>query len=264
MGCARKIEFFSNSRDTMIPSTRLMLECGVGRDPPSSHKVPPRKSPKEQISMVFHGYTITHMDSFAHSVYNGKLYNGVSADFVTPMEGAIKHSIEPLKNGIVSRGVLIDIPLLKETAWMKPGEGVTADDILSFEKKFGVTIEEGDIVLIRTGFMNKHYKEGPSHPEKDGAPSIHPNCLPLFYERKIATLGSDTCNDVFPALYPSFRNPVHVIALNSMGLWLIDNCDLEELAITCSKLARFYFMLTLAPLPMEGATGSPVNPIALF
>jgi len=89
-------------------------------------------------------------------------------------------------------------------------------------------------------------------------------CMPWFRERDIAMLGTDTHNDVSPATHPALGNVVHIVSLVSMGLWLIDNANLEELAKACSARKRWEFMLTIAPLRLQGVTGSPVNPIALF
>jgi hypothetical protein len=77
-------------------------------------------------------------------------------------------------------------------------------------------------------------------------------------------LGTDTHNDVNPPPYPRIGNALHVVALVAMGLWLIDNGNLEELGQACAARRRWEFMLTIAPLRFLGATGSPVNPIALF
>jgi hypothetical protein len=57
---------------------------------------------------------------------------------------------------------------------------------------------------------------------------------------------------------------VHLVGLVAIGLWLLDNCDLDELAATCASLGRWEFMLSVLPLRLAGATGSPVNPVAFF
>jgi hypothetical protein len=77
-------------------------------------------------------------------------------------------------------------------------------------------------------------------------------------------LGSDTHNDVSPLPYPRLGNALHVVALVAMGLWLIDNANLEELARACAERGRWEFLLTIAPLRLQHTTGSPVNPIAVF
>jgi kynurenine formamidase len=89
-------------------------------------------------------------------------------------------------------------------------------------------------------------------------------CAPWFRERGVAMLGTDTHNDVSPPPYPRIGNALHTVALVAMGLWLIDNANLEELSQACAARRRWAFMLTIAPLRLQGVTGSPVNPIALF
>ena len=83
-------------------------------------------------------------------------------------------------------------------------------------------------------------------------------------ERDIAMLGTDTSNDVRPSAYPNIATPLHTVSLVALGLWLIDNANLEQLAVACHQRQRYTFMLCLGPLRLRRVTGSPVNPIALF
>lgn len=124
--------------------------------------------------------------------------------------------------------------------------------------------EPGDVLLIRTGYYARRRAEGPRHPVRDGAPGPHVACAPWFRERGIAMLGTDTHNDVSPPPYPRLGDALHIVALVAMGLWLIDNMNLEEAAQACAARRRWEFMLAIAPLRLERVTGSPVTPIALF
>ena len=137
------------------------------------------------------------------------------------------------------------------------------EDLEAAEKAQNVRVEAGDILLIRTGYYARRLTEA-RHPLRDGSPAAHVACMPWFRERDIAMLGTDTHNDVSPATHPALGNVVHIVSLVGMGLWLIDNANLEELAKACSARKRWEFMLTIAPLRLQGVTGSPVNPIALF
>jgi kynurenine formamidase len=137
-------------------------------------------------------------------------------------------------------------------------------DLEAAERAAGVRVEPGDILLIRTGYYARRRAQGPRHPLKDGSPAAHVACMPWFRERGIAMLGTDTHNDVSPLPYPGIGNAVHVVGLVAMGLWLIDNANLEELAEACASRRRWAFMLAIAPLRLPNSTGSPVNPIALF
>jgi kynurenine formamidase len=159
--------------------------------------------------------------------------------------------------------VLLDVSAVRGR-WLRPGEGVMPEDLEAAERAQGVRVEEGDILLVRTGYYARRLQEGPRHPLRDGSPAAHVASAPWFRERGVAMLGTDTHNDVSPPPYPRIGNALHVVALVAMGLWLIDNMDLESLGQACASRRRWEFMLTLAPLRLLNATGSPVNPIALF
>src|SRR2546428_394652 len=122
----------------------------------------------------------------------------------------------------------------------------------------------GALLLLRTGYAARRLAPGRRHRLKDGSPAAHVACTPWFRERGIAMLGTDTHNDVSPTTHPAIGHPLHIACLVAMGLWLIDNCNLEDLARTCASLRRWEFMLSIAPLRLTNVTGSPVNPIAIF
>ena len=263
VSCARPIATNAIGADTTFQPLRFMVDSGEGRDHDSPARLLERRGASEFIGMVFHGYTITHVDTPAHYFWQGKIYNGRSCNLITAREGAQVESVDLLRDGVVSRGVLLDVAALKGR-WLGSGEGVMPEDLEAAEKAQNVRVEPGDILLIRTGYYARRLAEGPGHPLKDGSPAAHVACMPWFRERDIAMLGTDTHNDVSPATHPGLGNVVHIVALVGMGLWLIDNANLEELAKACAVRRRWEFMLTIAPLRLQGVTGSPVNPIALF
>lgn len=262
VSCARPIATNAIAADTTFQPLRFMVDSGEGRDHDSPERLLQRRGASEFIGMVFHGYTITHVDTPAHYFWQGKIYNGRSANLITSREGAQVESVDLLHDGVVSRGVLLDIAALKGRL-LDAGEGVMPEDLEAAEKAQGVRVEAGDILLIRTGYYARCL-QAPRHPLKDGSPAAHVASMPWFRERDIAMLGTDTHNDVSPATHPGLGNVVHIVALVGMGLWLIDNGNLEELAAACAARRRWEFMLTIAPLRLQGVTGSPVNPIALF
>jgi kynurenine formamidase len=249
--------------DTTFQPLRFMVDSGEGRDTASPERALERRGASEFIGMVFHGYTITHVDTPAHYFWQGKIYNGRSCNMVTSREGAQAESVELLRDGVVSRGVLLDVAAVKGR-WLASGEGVMPEDLEAAEQAAGVRVEPGDVLLVRTGYYARRLKEGPRHPLKDGSPAVHVACAPWLRERGVAMLGTDTHNDVTPVPYPRLGNALHVVALVAMGLWLIDNGNLEDVARACAERRRWEFMLTIAPLRLAGTTGSPVNPIALF
>ena len=262
VSCARPIVTNDISADTSFQPVRFMVDSGEGRDHDSRERILARRGASEFIGMVFHGYTITHVDTPAHYFWEGQIYNGRSCNMITAREGARAESVDLLRDGVVSRGVLLDVAALKGR-WLDAGEGVMPADLEAAERAQSVRVEPGDILLIRTGYYARRL-EGPRHPLKDGSPAAHVASMPWFRERDIAMLGTDTHNDVSPATHPGLGNVVHIVGLVGMGLWLIDNANLEPLAQACAARRRWEFMLTIAPLRLQHATGSPVNPIALF
>ena len=261
--CARPI-VTDITADTTFQPLRFMVDSGEGRDTASPERNLERRGASEFIGMVFHGYTITHVDTPAHYFWEGKLYNGRSCTLVTSREGATVESVDLLHDGVVSRGVLLDVARTRSIPWMEPGEGVMPADLEAAERAAGVRVEPGDILLVRTGYYARRLAEGPVHPLRAGSPALHVACCPWLRERGVAMIGTDTHNDISPPPYPAMGNSFHVVSLVAMGLWLIDNANLEDLARACGEQGRWEFLLTVAPLRLRNVTGSPVNPIAVF
>ncbi len=215
------------------------------------------------IGLAFHGFAVTHVDSLAHMFSDGKMYNGYPAERVTTAEGATVESIDVLKDGVVTRGVLLDIARLRKQKWINAKEPVMPGDLEAAEKQCGVKVSQGDVLLVRTGSYRRRQEEGPwdARAERHGMQGA---CVPWFHKRKIAMLGSDTAQDVHPTGYTKVPMPIHLVGIVAMGLWLIDNANLEELAAACVKYGQWEFLLTIGPLRVTNGTGSPVNPIAVF
>ncbi|MFN8007231.1 MAG: cyclase family protein [Terriglobia bacterium] len=216
----------------------------------------------DNYSVQYHGYTQTHMDALCHLFTLGKMYNGYSQQLVTE-QGAAKLSIIQAKNGIFTRGVLIDIPSLLGKPYLEGGKPIYSEDLDAWEKKAGVKVSSGDAVLIRTGRWARRKAEGTWDIEKNSA-GLHASCLPWFKQRDIAVLGSDLASDVLPSQVEGVTMPVHQVILNGMGVPILDNCDFENLSAFAQKSKRWEFLLTVAPLAVEGGTGSPVNPLATY
>jgi kynurenine formamidase len=261
--CARPITT-DITPDTTVQPMRFMVDSGEGRDTVSPERTLQRRGAAEFIGMVFHGYTITHVDAPSHYFWEGQLYNGRSCNAVTSREGATVNSVEVLRDGVVSRGVLLDVARTRGVRWLEGGVGVMPEDLEAAEQAAGVRVEAGDILLVRTGYYGRRLAEGPVHPLQAGTPALHAACCPWLRERGVAMIGTDTHNDVHPAPYPSMGNSFHVVCLVAMGLWLIDNANLEELAQIAARLNRWEFLMTVAPLRLKNVTGSPINPIAVF
>ena len=262
VSCARPITT-EMAADTTYQVQRFMVDSGEGRDTDPPERRYTRRGAGEFIGMVFHGQTITHIDAMSHYSWNGLMYNGVPSRAITSREGAQSHSIEAAYQGIITRGVLLDLPRLRGVDWLDPTEPVMPEDLEAAEQSQGVRVGEGDILLTRTGNYRMRLERGASGPTEPMT-AHQAACAPWFKERGIAMMGTDTSNDVRPNPYKTIGNPLHTICLVSLGLWFIDNANLEELAAACAERNRYEFMLTLAPLRLRNVTGSPVNPIALF
>lgn len=215
------------------------------------------------LGIEFHGDAHSHIDALCHVVYDGKLYNGLAVEAAVGSVGATRQTMDVAKDGLVSRGVLIDIPRLRGTGWVEPGEAVMAEEIEAAEQAQGVRMGEGDIVLFRTGHARKRLVEGPWDAANAKA-GIHTTAMPLFHERRVAAIGFDGDGEAVPSNCEGVMYPIHAIGVNAMGLYFLDSLYLEDLAATCQDLGRSEFLFVIAPLRLAGGTGSPVNPIAVL
>jgi kynurenine formamidase len=216
----------------------------------------------DRLSMNIHGNADSHIDAPCHVIFDGKLYNGVPADTVTAT-GATELSIDLAGQGIVGRGLLLDIPRVRAVPWLEPGDHVTADDLLAAELTRFDRIEQGDLLFVRVGHRARRQALGPWDAAAARA-GLHPAALELLAERRITVLGSDGNNDTAPSAVEGVDFPVHVLAINAMGLCLLDYLDLDALAELCEAMHRSSFLCVVAPLRLRAGTGSPVNPIAIF
>ena len=254
---------WEGAADVPSPPVHFMIESGEGWASGEKVSYRPNAAAIDYIGMVFHGVAVTHVDSLAHFFWNGRTYNGKPAHLVSTSLGATVCSVVEAKRGFISRGVLVDVPLVRGVEWLERGEGVMPEDILAAEERFGFKVREGDILLIRTGQLKRRNVEGPA-PMSAGSTACQAACLPLFHQRGIAVMGSDTGNDVRPSQYEKVPQPIHQVGITAMGLWILDNADLEALAEACATRGRYEFLLTINPLPLHNTTGSPVNPVAVF
>ena len=250
--------------DQSTPPLHYMVKSGEGFASGDRITTTTAQIAEDFFGMAFHGKTITHVDSLAHFFWQGKGYNGWDAKQVSTEFGALEGSVELAKEGIISRAVLVDVPMVRGVEWMEFGEGVMPEDIVAAEARCGFTIEEGDTLLVRTGQLHRRNVEGPQDYDTVGTPALQAACLPLLHERRIACLGSDTGNDVRPSIYPNNTNPIHQVGIVGMDLWIMDNAALEEVTEACKERRRWEFLLNICPLRLSNSTGSPVNPVAVF
>ena len=216
----------------------------------------------DTYEFTYHGYGVSHMDSLCHFLWNDRLYNDISPSASTP-DGCSKLGIQNLKSGIITRGILLDFPRLKEVPYLEPQTPIYVEDIEAWEAQAGVTVSPGDVIFVRTGRWARRAELGPWQVAGNSA-GLHASVLPWIKERGVAAVGSDVATDVMPSLVEGVRQPVHTMLIAGFGTNIFDNMDLEALAEVAASENRWEFMLTAGPIPVEGGTGSPLNPIAVF
>jgi kynurenine formamidase len=232
---------------TMNPSTSQPPWLGLG----------------DTYKVSYHGFGHSHIDALCHIMYKDRAYNGYARADVETEQGCTKLGIENLKNGIITRGILLDIPRLKNLPYLEPGTPVYVEDLEAWERKAGLRITAGDAIFLRTGRWARRDKLGPWNLVEAEA-GIHASVAPWIKTRGVAFIGSDSGLDVLPSRVEGVTLPVHVLMITALGINLLDNQDLEALAATAAKLNRWEFMLTVAAVPVTGGTGSPVNALATF
>ncbi|HVT41738.1 MAG TPA: cyclase family protein [Acidimicrobiales bacterium] len=216
----------------------------------------------DYLAISPHGFATSHLDALCHIFYEGSLYNGYPAETVTA-HGARQLGIHHLHDGIVSRGVLLDIPAVRGVDALEPGEPVFPEDLEAAEQRGGVTVRAGDVLLVRTGRWRWRADHGAWNAGALAA-GLDASCLPWLHRRDVAALGSDGVSDVLPSRVEGVTMPIHTVAIVAMGLHLLDNLDLDPLAAACADEGRAAFLFTVAPLVLKRGTASPVNPLAVF
>jgi kynurenine formamidase len=217
---------------------------------------------KDYVGVDYHNDGHSHIDAFSHVAFDGCFYDGQPDTSVTA-GGAESGTVEILKDGLVGRGVLLDVPRRRGVPWIEPGEHVLREDLDAAERDQRVEVGPGDIVLVRTGHARR-LAELPAWDTGTNKSGLHPTIASFLAERCVAALGSDGNNDTAPSTTEGVGFPMHVLAINAMGVHLLDYLQLEDLARRCEEARRWEFLFVAAPLRIVGGTGSPLNPIAIF
>jgi kynurenine formamidase len=213
-------------------------------------------------SVQYHGFAHSHMDGLPHFAHKGKMYNGFSVDGLKP-EGAEKLGIHNAYKGIFTRGILVDMAWFKGVDFLEPGTPIMPEDFKAWEKKTGITIGSGDVLLVRTGRWENVKQKGQWNFIGYAAGS-HASLAKFLKERDVAVIGCDGVSDVMPSGVQGLVNPLHELVLVGLGMPILDNLNLEDVAKEAKKRNRWEFLFVGAPLRVPGGTGSPLNPLALF
>jgi kynurenine formamidase len=251
VGCARPILQEPAAADVITQPLHYMIRSGEAEG---------SRGAADFIGLASHGYSITHVDALSHQFWDGRFYNNTSSRVVTTETGATVGSVETMKDGIVTRGVLLDIAGLRGRPYLDAGEPIFPSDLEEAERAQGVRVTSGDALLIHTGWYERRLKYGTSSIER---PGLHAATLPWLHEREVAAVASDAANDVHPSGY-DVSLPLHSVGIVAMGLCLIDACQFVDLAEMCRNVGRYSFMFVVAPIRFRYATAAPVTPLAIM
>jgi kynurenine formamidase len=199
----------------------------------------------DYVGLAFHGDCHTHMDALCHIAYQGRVYNGRPAQQVMTSKGATALDVTTYREGLVGRGVLLDVPRFR-----------------------GVQLGEGDILVFRTGHHRRRLELGAWSndypPTGEGKAGLHVDTIRWMHERRIAAFLPDGDGETIPSNVEGVLYPIHPLQVTAMGMLAADSLQLEDLAAACEEEGRFEFMVVGLPLRLPGGTGSPWNPIAIF
>ena len=219
----------------------------------------------DYLAGEIHGDCHTHIDALCHVSYRGRLYNGKSASDFTA-RGPSFQDITTYAHGIISRGVLLDIPRLRGVKWLEPGEAITSSELEECEKAEGVRLRQGDILVFRTGHHRRRLELGPWNNGYDGEgkAGLHATAISLLHDRKVAAFFPDGDGETVPSGVEGVAYPIHALQIVAMGMICADSLNLEDVSTVCEELGRWEFLTMAAPLRLPGGTGSFFNPIAAF
>jgi kynurenine formamidase len=263
----KRLAAIASVRDGVsVPLAHPLVTRGSRQVPPSAVHVLTYSgyephSALELLSLSPHGFEMTHLDAVCHMFFEGGAYNGRRAADVLSRAGLTFGSITAAEDGIVTRGVLLDVARARGVEYLEAGDGIGVADLVAAEELAGVRVESGDVVFVRSGLRLRQEREGDLAPSpREG---VLPETLPWFHERQIAVYSGD-CIERQPSGYTRVKFPLHQIGLSAMGLSLMDSSDCEGLAEACAGHGRGHFLVVIAPLRVPGGSASPVNPLAIF
>jgi kynurenine formamidase len=206
----------------------------------------------DHVELDCHGTANTHLDGLNHMGIDGTWYGGWAMQ-----DPAAPSILEFARRGLVTRGVHVDIPAVRGTPWVDVDDPVTGHDLDRALERRGATFEPGDALLLDMGRDRfeaaGHVMAGPRRPGIgfDGARWL--------VEHGVSVLCWDFM-DAFHADEP--LGAVHML-IWAIGLVLVDNCDHARLRAELEP-DQCSGALVIGPLPIDGATGSNVNPVVLL
>lgn len=206
----------------------------------------------------------TQWDALGHVAFENQIYNGYGAEWVSS-KGAMKNSVKNAADSMVGRGVLLDVPKAQGVEWLEPGHAIDGEQLQAAADMAGVDVGRGDFVFVRTGAMTMARANGDWGDYAGGdAPGLGLGSVDWIADRDVAAVATDTWGlEVRPNETPDTFQPLHIIFIVHMGLWLGEIFDLDPLAEDCADDGTYEFMFCGPPLPFTRAVGSPLNPMAI-
>lgn len=209
----------------------------------------------------------TQWDGLGHIFYGDRMWNGYDCRLVSSF-GAQKCGIEQTASKLVGRGVLLDVARHLGVEWLDDGFGVDAallDEVCAAQ---GVEVRRGDHLLIRTGQLEAKLAAASWDGYNGGdAPGLTFDTLDWLHRAEVAAVATDTWGaEVRPnqSVEAGINQPWHWLSIPVLGLTVGEIFDLAELGAACATAERYEFLFVAPALPVTGAVGSPVNPLAIL
>ena len=259
VGLANPLDTTPSPMNT-LPAQHYMVQAGDSM---------PERGPGVSYDFVGvfpHGQAQSHLDALCHISHDGRLFGGRGREVVAS-KGATELTIAAVSDGVVGRGVFLDVAGARGKAWIEPDAPIRPADLDAAEARAGVRVGKGDIVVYRTGRHERRQADRHAERLPDGKghlPGLYPDCLEWLHARDVALIGSDCAHDVLPAPFSEEWIPIHVGTEVYMGMLLLHNLRLDGLLATCRDSGRNEFCFMMAALNISGGTASPINPLAIF
>jgi len=239
-------------RLTLVSQTDAMFEGFEGGDDVGAN---------EDV-LIIPSHNLTHMDALCHVQAKGRFYNGFPADTFRSHSGAGRCGIDKL-GAFTARAVLLDLPRHFDRPYLEGGYRITGADLGACAEAQGVEVRSGDVLLVRTGYLDEFRAEAANGREPSFAqPGLSMDAVEFIREHDIAAVGADnSAVECIP--FDGVFLSVHIALLVESGVPLMEHLWLTELAEGMAEAGTYSCLLSVSPLPVTGATGSPINPVAI-
>lgn len=212
----------------------------------------------EELRLDYHGQAITHLDALGHIWDDGRMWGDRLPDSAIRAHGLDWGGVQSWRAGLVTRGILIDICRHRGVDFVTADSPVTGAELRDIATAGGIVVEPGDALAVYCGRENWEAAGRPG----ESAPGLDPSCVEVLGDWDCSALLWDQ-NEVATDPDGPYRRPVHSV-IWLFGMAVIDGAKLDELAQACARWGASEFLLVVAPLNIDGASGSPVNPLALL